>query len=175
MQIVVNVTVHAPMRLEQYPYDRHVVPFCLATRATRDADGTVHRWKLCKKWPDWAPAKYREDKMILSQRQTTPDLEYDHKQCFAYLEGKSAILCVLIERPPKNVMKRVAVPVFIVVCIALAVSGVDETSFEAEYGAALTSLLTLTALNYTVQSSLPKLPYLTLADIYFLVPKSLPS
>ena len=169
MQIVVNVTVHAPMRLEQYPYDRHVVPFCLATRATRNADGTVHMWKLCKEWPEWAPKKYREDKMILSQRQTTPDLEYAHKQCFAYLEGKNAILCVLIEPLPKNVMKRVAVPVFIVVCIALAVSGVDETSFEAEYGAALTSLLTLTALNYTVQSSLPKLPYLTLADLYFLV------
>ena len=171
MQIVVDVTVHAPMRLEQYPFDRHVVPFCLGTRATK-----VHMWKLCKEFPDWAPYQYREDKMILSQNQTTPDLEYDHKQCFAYLEdGKKAILCVLIERPPKNVMKRVAVPVFIVVCIALAVSGVDETTFEAEYGAALTSLLTLTALNYTVQSSLPKLPYLTLADIYFLVQKHLPS
>ena len=175
VQIVMNVTVHAPMKLEQYPYDRHIVPFCVGTRGTRDADGTLNKWKLCDEWPEWAHAKYPEDKTMLLESQTTPDLEYDHKQCFAYLDGMKPILCVLIERPPNNVMQRVAVPVCIVVSIALAVSGVDETSFEAEYGAALTSLLTLTALNYTVQSSLPKLPYLTLADWYFLVRKRLPS
>ena len=169
MQIVVDVTVHAPMSLKKYPYDRHIVPFCLATRGTKGADGTVNKWNLSKDCPDWAPATYHEDETILSEKQTTPDLEYDHKQCFAYLDGVKPILCVLIERPPRNVMQRVAVPVCIVVSIALAVSGVDETSFEAEYGAALTSLLTLTALNYTVQSSLPKLPYLTWADCYFLV------
>ena len=157
------------MSLQKYPYDRHVIPFCLATRATKDADGTLNKWTLSKECPDWAPNKYHEDKAMISQTQTTPDLEYNHKQCFAYLEGNKPILCVFIERPPKNVMKRVAVPVFIVVCIALSVSGVDGTTFEAEYGAALTSLLTLTALNYTVQSSLPKLNYLNWADRYFLV------
>ena len=165
---MVNVTVHAPMRLEQYPYDRHVIPFCLATRATK-VHMKVHKWKLCKECPDWAPYQYREDKMILSQNQTTPDLEYDHKQCFAYLDGEKAILCVLIERPPKNIMKRVAVPVCIVVSIAIAVSGLEEGTYGDEYNAALTSLLTLTAFSYSVQSSLPKLPYLTWADCYFLV------
>ena len=174
VQIVVNVMVHAPMRLEQYPYDRHVIPFCLATRATKDADGTLTKWKLCKKRPEWAPAHYDEDKAMLSQRQTTPDLEYNHKQCFAYLDGKKAILCVLIERPPKNIMKRVAVPVCIVVSIAIAVSGLEEGTYGDEYSAALTSLLTLTAFSYSVQSSLPKLPYLTWADCYFLV-RTLPS
>ena len=161
--------VHAPMRLEQYPYDRHVIPFCLATRATKDADGTLTKWKLCKKRPEWAPAHYDEDKAMLSQRQTTPDLEYNHKQCFAYLDGKKAILCVLIERSPMNIMKRVALPVFVVVSIALAVSGIKASTFEDKYNAALISLLTLTAFTYTVQSSLPKLPYLTWADCYFLV------
>ena len=166
--------VHAPMRLEQYPYDRHVIPFCLATRATKDADGTLTRWKLCEKWPEWAPYHYDEDKTMLSQTQTTPDLEYKHKRCFAYLDGKKAILCVLIERPPKNIMKRVAVPVCIVVSIAIAVSGLEEGTYGDEYSAALTSLLTLTAFSYSVQTSLPKLPYLTWADCYFLV-RTLPS
>ena len=113
---MVNVTVHAPMSLEQYPYDRHVIPFCLATRATKDADGTLTKWKLCEKWPEWAPYHYDEDKTMLSQTQTTLDLEYNHKRCFAYLDGKKAILCVLIESPPKNIMKRVAVPVCISWC-----------------------------------------------------------
>ena len=171
---MVNVTVHAPMSLKRYPYDRHIVPFCLAPRATNDADGIWHRDQVepvCEEWPDWAPVDYSEDKMMLSESQTTPDLEYDHKRCFAYLDGKKPILCVRIERQPRNVMKRVAVPVFIVVCIALAVTGVKDknVTYGAEYTAALTSLLTLTALNYTVQSSLPTLPYLTLADWYFLV------
>ena len=170
MQIVVNVTVHAPMRgLWTLPYDRHVIPFCLATRATKDADGTLIKWKLCEEWPKWAPAKYPEDKAMISQTQTTPDLEYNHKQCFAYLDGKKAILCVLIERPPKNLMKRVALPVCIVVSIAIAVSGLEAGTYGDEYTAAVTSLLTLTAFWYTVQSSLPKLPYLTWVDCYFLV------
>jgi len=169
VQIVSHVTVHVPMRLERYPYDRHVVPFCLGTRATNEAGGVVRKWKLSKEWPDWAPSQYPEDKFLLLASQTTPDLEYDHKQCFVYREGKKPILCVLIERAPKNVLKRIALPVFIVVNIALAVSGVEEGDFNDEFEVALTSLLTLTAFSYSVQSSLPKLPYLTLADCYFLL------
>ena len=169
VQIVMNVTVHAPMGLRRYPYDRHIVPFCLGTRATKDTDGTLHKWKLSKEWPKWAPAKYPEDKAILSETQATEDLEYEHKQCFVYLETKKPILCVVIERQPTSTMTRVALPVFIVVSIALSVSGIKDTSFQDEYSAALTSLLTLTAFSYSVQSSLPKLPYLTWADKYFLV------
>ena len=82
---MVNVTVHAPMSLQRYPYDRHVVPFCLDSRVTIDAQGKKIKWKLCKEWPKWAPTKWPEDKMILSEQQTTPDLEYSHKRCFAYL------------------------------------------------------------------------------------------
>ena len=172
VQIVVNVTVHAPMSLKRYPYDRHIVPFCLATRVTIDAQGQETKWKLSKKCPDWAPNKYHEDGTILSESQTTPDLEYNHKRCFAYLpkkKGQKPILCVLIERQPLNFMKRVALPAFIVVSIALSISGIQDSSFQEEYGAALTSLLTLTVFSYSVQSSLPTLTYLTWADIYFLV------
>ena len=151
------------------PYDRHVIPFCLATRAYKDADGTLTKWKLCEEWPKWAPAKYGEDKAILSEDQTMKDLEYRHKRCFAYLAGKKVILCVRIERQPLNFMKRVALPAFIVVSIALSISGIQDSSFQEEYGAALTSLLTLTVFSYSVQSSLPKLHYLTYADRYFLV------
>ena len=155
------------MSLEKYPYDRHIVPFCLATRATIDAQGEWTKWVLCKEWPKWAPAEWPEDKTILSE--TTKDLEYGHKRCFAYLTGKKPILCVRIERQPLNFMKRVALPAFIVVSIALSISGIEDTTFGDEYGAALTSLLTLTVFSYSVQSSLPKLPYLTYADRYFLV------
>ena len=172
VQIVVNVTVHAPMSLQKYPYDRHIVPFCLATRATNDGQGKDKKetkWKLRKEWPEWAPSKFSEDETILSENQTVKDLEYHHKRCFVYLGGEKPILCVLIERSPVNIIKRVALPVFIMLCIALAVSGIKASTFEGKYNAALISLLTLTAFTYTVQSSLPKLPYLTWADCYFLV------
>ena len=56
-----KVTVHAPMSLQRYPYDRHVVPFCVGTRATKDAYGTLTKWELSKEWPEWAPATYDED------------------------------------------------------------------------------------------------------------------
>ena len=120
-------------------------------------------------WPDWSPATYPEDKAILSETQATEDLEYEHKQCFVYLETKKPILCIVIERQPTSTMTRVALPVFILVSIALSVSGIEDSSFQDEYGAAITSLLTLTVFSYSVQSSLPKLHYLTYADWYFLV------
>ena len=107
VQIVMNVAVHAPMSLKRYPYDRHIVPFCLATRVTIDEQGQETKWTLSKKCPDWAPNKYHEDGTILSESQTTPDLEYNHKRCFAYLpkkKGQKPILCVLIERQPLNFM-----------------------------------------------------------------------
>ena len=85
---MVDVTVHAPMSLKKYPYDRHIVPFCLATRATYDAQGEETKWVLRKEWPEWAPSKYSEDKTILLEDQTTPDLEYNHKQCMETLEGR---------------------------------------------------------------------------------------
>ena len=165
-----DITVRVRMDLNMYPYDRHIVPFYLATRATIDAQGTQTKWKLCQEWPGWAPAKYHEDKVMLSEDQTTKDLEYKHKQCFAYLDGKRAIFCVLLERHPTRVIQRTTVPVFIVVCIALSVTGIKGGSFQDEFSAALTSLLTLTGLYYTVQSSLPKqpMPYLAWADFYFL-------
>ena len=79
---------------------------------------------------------------------------------------------MLIERPPHSALQRNALPVFIVVSMALAVSGMADNKYKDEYTAALTSLLTLTAFSYTAQSSLPKLPYLTWADCYFLVRNS---
>ena len=169
MQIVVDVTVNAPMDLNWYPFDRQIVPFCVSTRATKDAAGVVTRWKLPDKCPNWAPNDYSEDRTMLSQLQTLPDLEYNHQQCFAYLEEKWPVLCVLLEREPTKVIIRTVVPVFIVVCIALGISGI-KASYEAEYTAAATSLLTLTALYYTVQQSLPKqsMPYLAWADVYFM-------
>ena len=171
-----NVTVHAPMDLNMYPYDRHIVPFCVGTRATKDKQGKVTTWKLCKECPEWFPAKWPEDEVMLSECQSTEtDLEYDHKQCFAYRQEKWPILCVLLERNPTRVIQRTTLPVFIVVCIALAVSGIKTSTFDAEYGATLTSLLTLTGLYYTAQSSLPKqpMPYLAWADFYFLARLSL--
>ena len=180
VQIVVNVTVRIPMDLYMYPFDRHIVPFILGTNrpghSTEGAQGKLIRWKLCDECPYWAPTKYSEDKTLLSEAQSTEvDLEYDHKRCFVYQEGKKPILCVLLERNPTRVIQRTTVPVFIVVCIALAVSGIKASSFQDEYGATLTSLLTLTGLYYTAQSSLPKqpMPYLAWADFYFLARLSL--
>ena len=168
MGIVVKVEVHAPMDLHMYPFDRHIVPFCLNTREGKL--GKQSMWMLPSKCPRWVPAEHAEDKLILSQKQTMPDLEYEHKRCFAYLEGKQKpILFVLLERRPTRVIQRTAVPVFIVVSIALMVSGIKESSFQNEYGAVVTSLFTMTAFSYSVQQSLPKLstPYLAWADYYF--------
>lgn len=54
---------------------------------------------------------------------------------------------------------RVTLPVFIVVLLALSFEGIRGRELQDEYNAVFTSLLTMTAFSYSVQSSLPKLPY----------------
>ena len=173
VQIVVNVTVHAPMFLREYPYDRHVIPFCLGTRTSKNADG---EWKnqrrLCEERPDWAPAHCPTDMTMLSR--TTPDFEYDYKNCFVYMQ-KNTTICVLIERPTKHILKRVAaLPLFIVGGISLAVS-ITEYENESVLAVLLSLMAFSFAVSVSVQSSLPKLIYLTWADIYFLVRENTPA
>jgi hypothetical protein len=115
-QIALNVTVCAPMRLHAFPYDRHVIPFYMATRAWKDR-GVKHQWLPCMEWPEWAPNEYSEDKVMLSEKQSLTDTEFQHKQCSVFFGKQLAkpMLCLHVERRPGYFVWRVALPVFIVV------------------------------------------------------------
>ena len=69
------------------------------------------------------------------------------------------MLCLHIERRASYFVWRVTLPVFIVVLLALSFEGIRGRELQDEYNAVFTSLLTMTAFSYSVQSSLPKLPY----------------
>lgn len=177
VQLVMSVAVHAPMHLHEFPYDRHIIPFYLSTRSWKDKAGK-HKWKLAQTVPPWAPNKYAEDKTILSEKMTVPDTEYDHRlpECYFGDEkdanGKALdakpILCLHVQRRPEQFVVRVTLPVFIVVSLALSVFGIKGRSLEMEYNAAFTSLLTMTAFSFSVQSTLPHVAYMTIGDKYFL-------
>lgn len=173
VQLAFHIEVNAPMRLHEYPYDRHVIPFHLDTRRWKDESGKDDRWTLLKSVPHWAPAKYSEDRTILSEKLTSHDAEFWHLQSNVYFgreKNAKPLLCIHVQRNPANFVARVTFPVFIVVSVAISVFFISGRTAEMEFNAALTSLLTLTAFSFAVQSALPKLPYMTLGDKYFVVP-----
>ena len=140
-------------------------------------DGVVSV-QLAQPVPSWAPNKYAEDSTILSEKMTVPDTEYEHRlpECYFGDEkdanGKALdarpILCLHVQRRPEQFVVRVTLPVFIVVSLALSVFGIKGRSLEMEYNAAFTSLLTMTAFSFSVQSTLPHVAYMTIGDKYFL-------
>ena len=172
IQLGLIVTIECDMDLRFYPYDKHVIPFALDTRSWKH-NKQEHVWKLCNKEPEWAkslaPIKhYGEDNAIVSTKMKEDPEFYFDKPCAFVSDFPKPLLCLQIQRKPKFFILRVTIPVFIVVCIALLCFAIRGRSFEWEFNATFISMLTITAFAQTVQDDLPRLPYLTLGDWYFL-------
>jgi len=176
IQFVFDVAIHFSPNLARFPYDKHVVPFELATRSWKSKD-SKHRWTLCGEEPDWAKGlanRYKEDNFVVTLDGTMsadhPEFHFDEPCVYVFEKGEKTQkprFCLHIQRKPKFFALRVTIPVFIVVCIALLCFTVRGGSFEFEFGTTLTSLLTMTAFAQTIQGKLPTLPYMTLGDYYF--------
>ena len=175
IQLVFEVAIHFSPNLALFPYDKHVVPFELATRSW---NGSEHKWTLCGEEPEWAKnpeiKRYKEDNFVVTLDGTMsadhPEFHFDEPCAYVFEKGEKKqkpLLCLHIQRKPKFFALRVTIPVFIVVCIALLCFTIRGGSFEFEFGTTLTSLLTMTAFAQTIQGKLPTLPYMTLGDYYF--------
>ena len=179
VQLAFNVSVHAfsDNFSDSFPYDRHIIPFQIETRAWKTADGVREGWTLLKEVPDWAPKKYDEDKTIITEGMTTADLELKSEPPFAELSDKRPLLCLRKERIPNILFRRQGLPVFIIVLLALLIFFIRGRTIEMEYAAVSASFLTFTAYTLTVNDVLghtnSKLTYVdhyfSLAYIYYVV------
>ena len=157
---------------EQFPYDRHIIPFQLETRAWRTTTGEREKWNLLKEVPAWAEPKYPEDKTIVNEGLTTVDLEFkggaDGLWPFVDLSDKKPLLCLRKERVPRILFRRQGLPVFIIVLLALLIFFIRGRTIEMEYAAVSASFLTFTAYTLTVNDVLGHTTSkLTYADHYF--------
>ena len=170
VQLAFNVSVHAfsDNFSDSFPYDRHIIPFQIETRAWKTADGVREGWTLLKEVPDWAPKKYDEDKTIITEGMTTADLELKSEPPFAELSDKRPLLCLRKERIPNILFRRQGLPVFIIVLLALLIFFIRGRTIEMEYAAVSASFLTFTAYTLTVNDVLGHTnSKLTYVDHYF--------
>lgn len=75
---------------------------------------------------------------------------------------------VPVSRPAVSGTLKAFVPVFLIVLSAAFALLLDPAHVEARIGLAITALLTLVAMQFTMQSGLPEVAYLTLLDKIFL-------
>jgi len=73
-----------------------------------------------------------------------------------------------ISRPPVSGLLKTFVPVILIILSAAFALLLDPTHVEARIGLAITALLTLVAMQFTMLSGLPEVAYLTLIDQVYL-------
>lgn len=76
---------------------------------------------------------------------------------------------VPIARPAASGVLKTFIPVLLIVLAAAFALLLDPTHVEARIGLAITALLTLVAMQFTMQSGLPEVAYLTLLDQIYLL------
>jgi len=74
-----------------------------------------------------------------------------------------------ISRPPMAGVFKAFIPVLLIILSAALALMLDPTHVEARIGLAITALLTLVALQFTMLSGLPEVTYLTLIDQVYLL------
>jgi gamma-aminobutyric acid receptor subunit beta len=69
----------------------------------------------------------------------------------------------------QNYILKVIFPLVLIVMMSWAVFWIDPVNASSEINIAITSMLTLIAYRFTVDTQLPRLPYMTRLDVFFLV------
>lgn len=166
MQIVSKVVVEVAYDLQIFPYDRHLVPFELATR--RDAAG--RQWVQASEIPHWAEPTVEwepEDATIVFESFNERLSEFDRLPPLAVIHGVNRpFLAVRVRRKPAFVVWNVVLPIMTIISIALSTFVVPDTSTEMRFSAIITSSLTIATFRATMlKGSIPmNVNYLTGAD-----------
>ena len=72
-------------------------------------------------------------------------------------------------RNVQHYILKVILPLVLIVMMSWSVFWTDPTSSNTQFSIAVTSILTLIAYRYAVDSQLPRLPYMTRLDVFFLI------
>jgi hypothetical protein len=72
-------------------------------------------------------------------------------------------------RNVEHYILKVILPLVLIVMMSWAVFWTEPTNSNSQFSIAVTSMLTLIAYRFAVDSQLPRLPYMTRLDVFFLI------
>src|ERR1700694_2230097 len=162
-----------PLRLRSFPFDRQT--FRLQVVAVRYRPSEV-QFVPDQEWIDnglkqaggIAPSITLPDWTI--ENWNTKSLSYALAPSFEYSGYAFEFTAA---RDVQHYVLKVILPLVLIVMMSWSVFWTDPTNSNTQFSIAVTSMLTLIAYRYAVDSQLPRLPYMTRLDVFFLISKLL--
>jgi hypothetical protein len=105
--------------------------------------------------PDWTVEKWDAKASVYA---LTPGMQYSG-YAFEFTASRNVAYYIW----------KVILPLVLIVMMSWAVFWIDPVTSNSQISVAVTSMLTLIAYRFAVDSQLPRLPYLTRLDLFFLV------
>ena len=158
-----------PLRLQSFPFDRQTFRLQLvAVRYQADEAKFVpdQRWiqegveraggiSPSITLPDWTIEKWELKPLEYA---LAPNLHYSG-YAFEFTASRNV----------QHYIFKVLLPLVLIVMMSWSVFWTDPTTSSTQFSIAVTSMLTLIAYRYAVDTQLPRLPYMTRLDVFFLI------
>jgi hypothetical protein len=158
-----------PLRLRSFPFDKQT--FRIHLVALRSGTGEV-QFLPNQKWIDAGLRKAGG----ISPSITLPDWKVDNWDIkpLAYtlapgLRDSGYVFEFTASRNVQHYILKVILPLVLIVIMSWAVFWIDPNTSNSQISVAVTSMLTLIAYRYAVDTQVPRLPYMTRIDLFFLV------
>src|SRR5258707_6052044 len=157
-----------PLRLQSFPFDRqtfrvHLVAFRYQSNDVMFVPDQVRIRDVLKEaggispsvtLPDWTIEKWELKPLVYALA--------PHHQYSSYAFEFTA------SRNVEHYLLKVILPLVLIVIMSWAVFWIDPINANSQVSIAMTSMLTLIAYRFAVDSQLPRLPYMTRLDVFIL-------
>jgi hypothetical protein len=158
-----------PLRLQSFPFDRQAfrihfvairyqpneVAFVPDENWIRDGLQQAAGISRSITLPDWTIEKWDAKASVYA---LTPGLQYSG-YVFEFIASRNVQHYVL----------KVILPLVLIVMMSWSVFWTEPTNSNTQFSIAVTSMLTLIAYRFAVDTQLPRLPYMTRLDVFFLI------
>jgi hypothetical protein len=157
------------LRLQSFPFDRQAFHFQVVAIRYRPnevvfvpdenwiRDGLQHAAGISPSitLPDWTVEKWDAKARVYA---LTPGMQYSG-YAFEFTASRNVAYYIW----------KVILPLVLIVMMSWVVFWIDPATSNSQISVAVTSMLTLIAYRFAVDSQLPRLPYMTRLDLFFLV------
>ena len=158
-----------PLRLQSFPFDRQAfrihfvairyqpneVAFVPDENWIRDGLQQAAGISPSVTLPDWTIEKWDAK---ASAYALTPGLQYSG-YVFEFIASRNV----------QHYILKVILPLVLIVMMSWSVFWTEPTNSSTQFSIAVTSMLTLIAYRFAVDTQLPRLPYMTRLDVFFLI------
>jgi Neurotransmitter-gated ion-channel ligand binding domain/Neurotransmitter-gated ion-channel transmembrane region len=158
-----------PLRLQSFPFDRQTfrIQFVAIRYQPKEVafvpdenwihDGLQKAAGISPSvtLPDWSVERWDAKALVYA---LTPGLQYSG-YAFEFTASRNV----------QHYILKVILPLILIVMMSWSVFWTDPTNSNTQFSIAVTSMLTLIAYRFAVDSQLPRLPYMTRLDVFFLI------